>query len=370
MSKISGDKSFYHGKTAKTGVLLINLGTPEEPTKKSVRQFLKQFLSDGRVIEIPKAIWMPILYAFILPKRPAASAENYKKVWMHEGSPLMHYSKRQQQLLQREMESRFKGPIHVELAMRYGNPSIDSALEKLQEKGARRILVLPMYPQYSATTTATSLDTIYNFYKKKRWIPELRFINQYHDYQPYIDALAKSVKSQWNKTGQPDLLMMSFHGLPKRNLELGDPYFCHCHKTGRLLADKLGLKEEQWRVTFQSLFGKAEWVKPYTDQTLKSLPEEGIKSVDVICPGFPADCLETLEEINMENRGYFTEAGGEKYNYIPALNDDPDHILALADLIQLHTQGWAETDTNWHANTVEKENQISQQQAKSKGAKI
>lgn len=370
MAKVSGDKTFYHGKSELTGVLLVNLGTPEKPSKAAVRQFLKQFLSDGRVIEIPKFVWWFILYGFILPRRPAATAENYKKVWMEEGSPLMHYSKRQQVLLQKEMESRFKGPVHIELAMRYGDPSIENGLEKLQEKGARRILILPMYPQYSATTTATSLDTIYDFYKKKRWIPELRFINQYHDYQPYIDALAKSVEAHWKVNKQPDLLMMSFHGLPKRNLELGDPYFCHCHKTGRLLAEKLGLKDDQWRVTFQSLFGKAEWVKPYTDQTLQSLPKEGVKSVDVICPGFPADCLETLEEINMENREYFIEAGGEQYNYIPALNDDPIHIHALADLIQLHTQGWTETSKDWQASEAEKNSQISQQQAKAKGAKI
>ena len=370
MTKVKSDKTFFHGKSESTGVLLVNLGTPAEPTKSSVKQFLKQFLSDPRVIEIPRLIWLPILYAFILTKRPAASAENYKKVWMEEGSPLMVYSLRQQKLLQKEMETRFNGPVHIQLAMRYGEPSIESGLKALQEKGARRVLILPLYPQYSATTTATSFDTVYKFYMGRRWIPELRFIAQYHDFPAYIDTLAKSVKAHWKTNGRSEVLLMSFHGLPKRNLELGDPYFCHCHKTGRLLAEKLGLKNEQWRLSFQSLFGKAEWVKPYTDKTLMALPGEGVKSVDVICPGFPSDCIETLEEMNIENREYFMEAGGESYHYIPALNDDPDHIFALADLIQLHTQGWTETSPEWKASAAEKQCEISKQNALEKGAKI
>ena len=368
MAKVTGDKSFFHGKAESIGVLLVNLGTPDEPTTSSVRKYLAQFLSDPRVIEIPRPIWLFILYAFVLPKRPAKSAENYKKVWLDEGSPLLHYSKRQASLLQQEMHSRLNGPVHVELAMRYGKPDIESGLNALQEKGIRRLLVLPLYPQYSATTTATSFDAINKVLSTWRWIPEIRHIMQYHDEPSYIDALAESVKNHWKQSGQSDVLLMSFHGLPKRNLDLGDPYFCQCHKTGRLLADKLELEDGQWRLTFQSRFGKAEWLKPYTEATLKSLPEKGVKSVDIMCPGFPADCLETLEEINMENREYFIEAGGEDYHYIPALNDDVSHIHVLANLVQKHTQGWKEAEPNWSAHTEEKENKLSAQRAKAKGA--
>lgn len=370
MAKVKGDKSFFHGKAESIGVLLVNLGTPDEPTTKSVRKYLAQFLSDSRVVEIPRPIWLFILYAFILPKRPAKSAENYKKVWMDEGSPLLHYSKRQATLLQQEIESRLNGPVHIELAMRYGNPDIKSGLKSLQEKGIRRLLILPLYPQYSATTTATSFDAVNKELSTWRWIPEVRHIMQYHDDPSYIEALAESVQKHWKQNGQSDVLLMSFHGLPKRNLDLGDPYFCHCHKTGRLLADKLGLKDKQWRLTFQSRFGKAEWLKPYTDKTLMELPKEGIKSIDVMCPGFPSDCLETLEEINMENREYFLEAGGDSYHYIPALNDDPSHIHVLANLVQQHTKGWKEADPKWSSHQQEIDNKESAELAKNQGAKL
>ncbi len=371
MPKIKGDKTFFHGKSESIGVLLINLGTPEEPTTKSVRKYLRQFLSDSRVVEIPRLIWLPILYGLVLPKRPAKSAENYKKVWSDEqGSPLLHYSKRQKKLLQNEMKSRFKGSVHVELAMRYGKPDIASGLIKLQEKGAHRLLVLPLYPQYSATTTATSFDEVSKVLRGWRWIPEFRFISQYHDHPSYIKALAESVKDNWKNNPRGDILLMSFHGLPKRNLELGDPYYCHCQKTGRLLAEKLELTDEQWKLTFQSRFGKAEWLKPYTDKTLKALPEQGIKSVDVICPGFPADCLETLEEIEGENCEYFMEAGGEQFRYIPALNDHPSHIQTLADIIQQHTQGWMEAESSWNATEIESLSKLTQARAKNKGAKV
>ncbi|MEH6457820.1 MAG: ferrochelatase [Cocleimonas sp.] len=370
MAKVKSDKTFFHGKAPITGVLLTNLGTPAEATPPAVRKFLKQFLSDGRVIEIPKIIWWIILNAFILPKRPKESAANYAKVWMDEGSPLMHYSQQQQKLLQKEMQVRFNGPVHIELAMRYGDPSIESALDALQAKGARRILILPLYPQYSATTTATTFDSVYKHYMGKRWIPELRFVGQYHDDPSYINSIAKSIETYWKKNGKNDVLLMSFHGLPERNVELGDPYSCHCHKTGRLIAEKLGLEESQWRLTFQSRFGKAEWVKPYTDKTLMGLPGEGVKTIDVVCPGFPSDCVETLEEMNMENREYFMEAGGEKYHLIPCMNDHPDHIQALADLVQLHTQGWTETATDWTVAEAEKQCGISKQRALEKGAKM
>jgi len=367
--KVKGDKTFFHGKSESTGVLLVNLGTPNEPTTSAVRKYLAQFLSDSRVIEIPRPIWLAILYGFILPKRPPVIVEKYKEIWMDEGSPLLHYSTRQAKLIQQEIESRFKGPVFVEPAMRYGEPSIESGLKALQEKGAHRILVLPLYPQYSATTTATGFDEVARVLRSWRWIPELRFVGQYHDHPAYIDALASSIKEHWKTNGQRDVLLMSFHGLPKRNLDLGDPYFCHCQKTGRLLAEKLQLKDDQWRLTFQSRFGKAEWLQPYTDKTLMGLPNEGVKNIDVICPGFPSDCLETLEEINIENREYFMQAGGESFNYIPALNDSQEHIKALADIVQLHTQGWVETNSDWDNSTVEKQNELTQQRAKAKGSK-
>lgn len=370
VAKVKGDKTFFHGKSESVGVLLVNLGTPEELTTTAVRKYLRQFLSDSRVIEIPRPIWLAILYGFILPKRPPVLVEKYKTIWMDEGSPLLHYSKRQAKLIQQEMESRFKGPVIIEPAMRYGKPSIESGLKALQEKGSRRILVLPLYPQYSATTTATGFDEVTKVLRSWRWVPELRFVGQYHDHPSYIEALASSVKEHWKTNGQSDVLLMSFHGLPKRNLDLGDPYFCHCQKTGRLLAEKLELQDDRWRLTFQSRFGKAEWLQPYTDKTLMTLPNEGVKTVDVICPGFPSDCLETLEEINIENREYFMEAGGEDYHYIPALNDNQEHIKALADIVQQHTQGWIETNSDWDNASIEKQNELIQQWAKSKGSKL
>ena len=370
VAKVKGDKTFFHGKSESVGVLLVNLGTPEELTTKAVRKYLGQFLSDSRVIEIPRLIWLAILYGFILPRRPPVLVEKYKTIWMDEGSPLLHYSNRQAKLIQQEMESRFKGPVIIEPAMRYGKPSIESGLKALQEKGSRRILILPLYPQYSATTTATGFDEVTKVLRSWRWVPELRFVGQYHDHPSYIEALASSVKEHWKTNGQSDVLLMSFHGLPKRNLDLGDPYFCHCQKTGRLLAEKLELKDDRWRLTFQSRFGKAEWLQPYTDKTLMALPNEGVKTVDVICPGFPSDCLETLEEINIENREYFMEAGGEDYHYIPALNDNQEHIKALADIVQQHTQGWTETNSDWDNASIEKQNELIQQRAKSMGSKL
>ena len=365
MPRFQGEKAYIHGTPECTGILLVNLGTPDEPKRASLRRYLGEFLSDKRVVEIPRLVWLPILYGLILTRRPSKSAELYKSIWMPEGSPLMVYSIQQQEALQKEMAIRFRGPVKIELAMRYGKPSIKDGLNSLKKQGARRILVFPLYPQYSATTTATTYDKVFNILKKWRWIPELRFVGQYHDEQSYIEALARSVESHWKENERGDCLLMSFHGLPKRNLQLGDPYFCQCHKTGRLLARRLNLKDNEWQLTFQSRFGKAEWLQPYTDQTLQSLPDQGIKKLDVICPGFPADCLETLEEIGVENRDYFLKAGGESYQYIPALNASKDHIHALADVIQKHTQGWAETSPNWH----ETQAGIIQERAKQKGAK-
>ncbi len=370
MRRYSGEDGFFHGKEEATGILLINLGTPKATTTSAVRNYLRQFLSDPRVVEIPRLIWLPILYAFILPRRPAISAKLYQAVWTDEGSPLLLFSQKQQSAIQQEMQSRFKGKVIVELGMRYGEPSIEAALESLKNQGVRRLLVLPLYPQYSATTTATSYDAVNRVLSRWRWIPEMRFVAQYHDHPSYIDALVRSVKNHWEKNLRGELLLMSFHGLPKRNLDLGDPYYCHCQKTARLLAKKLGLKQDQYLVSFQSRFGKAEWIKPYTDKTLKELPRKGIKKIDVICPGFAADCLETLEEVKIQNREIFMQSGGETYRYIAALNHSIDHIHALSDIIQEHTQGWAETSSNWYQANIDKCNKAIQQRAKDKGANL
>jgi ferrochelatase len=369
MSRFLNEKDYFHGKSECTGILLVNLGTPDAPDAPSLRRYLKEFLSDQRVVEIPRVFWYPILYGIILNKRPAASAAKYQKVWTENGSPLMDISLQQQKALQKEIDIRFDGPVKIELAMRYGKPSIQSGLLKLKEAGARRILILPLYPQYCAATNATTFDKVFDELKRWRWMPELRLVNHYHDHPGYIEALASSVLEHWEKYPRGELLLMSFHGIPKRSLTLGDPYHCECHKTARLLAEALNLKPHEWRVTFQSRFGKAEWLQPYTDKTLQALPGEGIKQVDVICPGFAADCLETLEEIQVENREYFQHAGGENYHYIPALNANTKHIHALADIIQQHTQGWAETSPEWRETTQQKHAELTLQRATDMGAK-
>ncbi|EIJ35774.1 ferrochelatase [Thiothrix nivea] len=369
MNRFLNEKDYFHGKAECTGVLLVNLGTPDAPDKPSLRRYLREFLSDPRVVEIPRLAWYPILYGIILNKRPAASAAKYKEVWTENGSPLMAISLQQQKALQKELDIRFEGPVKIELAMRYGNPSIPSALRKLKEAGARRILILPLYPQYCAATNATTFDKVFDELKRWRWMAELRLVNHYHDHPSYISALADSVLQHWEKHPRGQLLVMSFHGIPKRNLTLGDPYHCECHKTARLLAQELNLKPKEYRVTFQSRFGKAEWLQPYTDKTMQALPGEGIKNVDVICPGFAADCLETLEEIQQENHEYFQHAGGENYHYIPALNANGKHIQALADIIQQHTQGWPETSPGWTEAAQQKRAEKTLQRAIDKGAK-
>lgn len=369
MSRFINEQDYFHGKSECTGVLLVNLGTPDAPDAPSLRRYLKEFLSDPRVVEIPRIIWNVILYGIILNTRPAKSAAKYRSVWTENGSPLMHISLQQQKALQKAMDTRFNGPVKIELAMRYGNPSIASGLLKLKAAGARRLLILPLYPQYCAATNATSFDKVFDELKRWRWVPELRLVNHYHDHPGYIEALASSVLEHWEQHPRGQQLIMSFHGIPKRNLMLGDPYHCECYKTARLLAEALNLKAHEWRVTFQSRFGKAEWLQPYTDKTLQALPAEGIKNVDIICPGFAADCLETLEEIQQENREYFQHAGGENYHYIPALNANSKHIHALADIIQQHTQGWAETSAHWSEATQQQSAERTLQYASARGAK-
>lgn len=327
-------------KRVRTGILLTNLGTPDAPTKEALKVYLKEFLWDPRVVEMPRWKWWLILNGIILNTRPAKSAEAYKSVWTEKGSPLMLHSLDQQAGLQKALSEQAGDDVYVELAMRYGNPSIASGLQKLRAMGCTRILVFPLYPQYSATTTGSTFDAVADELKQWRRVPAIRMVDSYHDHPAYIDALAASVRRHWDEHGKPDRLLMSFHGIPQRYFDGGDPYPCLCRKTGRLLADELNLEEGEWLVSYQSRFGKEPWVMPYTDETLKSWGADGLGRVDVICPGFSSDCLETIEEIGEENRGYFMEAGGKAFHYIPALNADEEHVKALAEIVSAHLSGW------------------------------
>lgn len=339
---------FKHEQKDKVGVLITNLGTPDAPTAKALRPYLKQFLSDPRVIEIPRLLWWCILNLVILVIRPPRSAHAYKSVWTEQGSPLALYTQKQaeklKEKLQRSLPPQHSEKVELQWAMRYGNPSIGAAIQSMMDKGVRKLIVLPLYPQYSATTTASTFDAIAEDFTQRRWMPELRFLTSYHDRPEYITALADSIKQYRDAHGKADKLLFSFHGIPQRYLHNGDPYHCQCHKTARLVAEHLQLTQEDYLVSFQSRVGREEWLKPYTDETIKSLPSEGIKSLQVICPGFSADCLETLEEIEVENREYFMTSGGEKFEYIPALNDSNAHIDCLANIITENLDGWMKNE--------------------------
>ena len=323
-----------------TGVLLTNLGTPDAPTKEALVRYLGEFLWDPRVVEKSRLIWWPALHGVILRIRPRKAAKAYAKVWTEDGSPLLAISKRQAVALQQALEQRSAGRFKVELAMRYGNPSIRAGLEALKRANAQRVLVLPLYPQYSATTTASTVDAVSDVFKSWRVIPELRTVNGYWHEPGYIEALAQSIRRHWDTHGQAEKLLFSFHGLPQRYVEAGDPYQGQCQCTANLVAAELQLRADQWQVAFQSRFGPEQWLQPYTDETLRTWGGQGLKSVDVLSPGFSADCLETLEEIDQENREIFQHAGGGEYRYIAALNDDAAHIAFLSDLVHRQTQGW------------------------------
>src|SRR5574343_941126 len=331
-----------HGQPATTAVVLVNLGTPDAADTPSLRRYLKQFLSDQRVVEISRLLWWPILNGIILNTRPKKSAAKYATVWLPEGSPLRVHTERQAKLL-KGLLGELGHLLTVNWAMRYVSPSLADVLDRLKADGARRILVVPMYPQYAASTTATVVDDAARWLLQTRNQPEMRFVRNFHDHAGYLAALEQSVRKHWQTTGPlgtNDRLLISFHGLPKRSLDLGDPYFCECQKTGRLLAETLGLQQGQYRVCFQSRFGKAEWLQPYTAPTLEEWGREGVERVDVICPGFVADCLETLEEIALEGRHDFLAAGGKDYHYIPALNEDSAWIDSLTHLAERHLAGW------------------------------
>jgi ferrochelatase len=295
-------------------------------------------------------------------------ARLYQSIWREDGSPLLSFARQVGRSLQEELDTR-GGPIKVSLGMRYGPPSIEDALEELRQAGVQRLLVFPLYPQYSGSTTGSTFDAVAGILSTWRWIPELRMITHYHDDPGYLQALVESIRRSWKEVGRGDRLLFSFHGLPKRYLLAGDPYHCHCHKTARLLAERLELEEGEWQVAFQSRFGREEWLKPYADHLLRDWAEAGVKRVDVLCPGFAVDCLETLEEIALRNKDLFLQAGGEEYHYIPALNDEPFHIRALADLVEQHTQGWSGAGLDWNRDAAVHTAEMSRQRAVALGAK-
>lgn len=333
---------YTHGTPLRSGVLLVNLGTPSAPTVRATRRFLRQFLSDPRVIEIPRPLWWFILNFFILPVRPFRTARIYQTVWQSDypenGSPLMVHTRKQQKALSEHFRQT-NPDIVCEVAMCYGEPSVETALGRLAGKNVQKLVILPLYPQYSASTAAAAHDAFARAASSLRWLPAYIFVSHYCDDDGYINACASQISVYREKHGAGDQLLLSFHGLPQRTLEAGDPYHCQCHKTARLIAERLQLDDSQWQLAFQSRFGAAEWLRPYTDQTLIDLAKAD-KSVDVFCPGFAADCIETLEEINIENRNNYIEAGGRQFRYIPALNDTAAHIQCLADIVLRHGRAW------------------------------
>jgi ferrochelatase len=314
------------------GLLLVNLGTPDAPTAGAVRRYLREFLSDPRVVQLPRIVWLPILYFLVLPFRPSKSAHKYASIWKPEGSPLRVYHERQAQLLRGYLGQKLGRQVPVVAAMRYGNPSIAAGLEELRQAGCDRLLAIPMYPQYSQSTTASTEDALVKALKRWRPAPTLKVVKDFHDHTAYVKAVAKNVNDYWMKTGRPDRLVMSFHGIPKKVSDAGDPYAAQCRESARLIATELGWNDGRTIVTFQSRFGAAEWLQPYTDATLKQLGRDGVGRVDVVCPGFAADCLETLEEIAQLGREQFLGAGGKEFHYIPSTNDTPAWMTALSIL--------------------------------------
>ena len=340
--RFAPEPGFTHGTAPQTAVLLCNLGTPEAPTPTALRRYLAEFLSDPRVVEIPRVLWWLILHGVILRIRPARSARKYASIWMPEGSPLKVWTERQATMLGGYLGQRGHRVV-VRAAMRYGSPSIAGVLDGLKAEGVTRVLVLPLYPQYSAPTTASIVDAVGSWARRVRALPELRFVGHYHDDPGYIEALARRVTDHWQVHGRAARLVLSFHGVPRRTLILGDPYHCECRKTARLLAHRIGFTDEQVVVTFQSRFGRAEWLQPYTEPTLVGMAREGIDRIDVMCPGFTSDCLETLEEIGQEVRDAYLGAGGKTFHLLPCLNDQHEWIVALAELAARHLQGWDTT---------------------------
>tara|TARA_Y100001960_G_scaffold332178_1_gene431753 strand:- start:1014 stop:2099 length:1086 start_codon:yes stop_codon:yes gene_type:complete len=337
---MSSETIYQHGSSSKTGILLINLGTPDAPTPKALKPYLKEFLSNSRVIEIPRWIWWTILNFIILNIRPKKSAEKYSIIWTKEGSPLKIHTERQAELLLSLIKERTKPAPLIEYAMSIGNPSISETIIRMKQQNCERILVLPLYPQYAASSTGAAFDSVFNQLKKMRDIPAIRTVKHYHDHPAYINALAQNVRDYWLENGEPDKLIISFHGVPRFSLDKGDPYHCECQKTGRLLAETLNLDKEKFQICFQSRFGRTEWLRPYTAEILEQLGTQNTGRVDVICPGFVSDCLETLEEIAIEGKTTFIQAGGKEFHYIPCLNERDDWIHALTDIALNNLEGW------------------------------
>jgi ferrochelatase len=350
--KYQGSPNFDHAQQGRIGVLLTNLGTPQAPQKSALRTYLKQFLSDPRVVEIPRVLWWLILNGIILNLRPARSAAAYRTVWTEEGSPLLVHTRRQSKGVETKLAQSLGERVVVEYAMRYGEPSIHGALQSMIDRGVRQLLVLPLYPQYSGPTVGSTFDAIASDFVQRRWIPELQLITSYHDHPGYIRAVADGIRAHWDQHGRAEKLIFSYHGLPQRYLNEGDPYHCQCHKTTRLVAQELDLPEGQYLCSFQSRFGREEWLKPYTDETLRQLPGSGVRSVQIVCPGFSADCLETIEEIGVENREYFMEAGGERYEYIPCLNEGEAHTDFIAKLVTERIGFWLDQPPNAPADSA------------------
>ena len=361
MNYYNQEPNYEHGDPQKIGVILANLGTPDKPNSIALRKYLSQFLIDRRVIEIPRFIWCWILYLIILVFRPAASAKKYKQIWTSKGSPLLVNAQAQSKLLNQYLSKKIKQPLEISLAMSYGNPSMKKAFNELKTKNCTKIILFPLYPQYAASSSASAMDSLWRILLKTRNGPEIRTIRHYHDHPAYINALKISVLNFWKKKGKPSKLIMSFHGIPKKSLYQGDPYHCECHKTGRLLAEALNLKESEYKICFQSRFGKAEWLKPYFSEIITDLGKQKIKNIHVICPGFSSDCLETLEEINIEGKSIFLDNGGKNYNYIPALNTNPDWIKAMGEILNSNLQGWIDQD--WSLVKQQKKSALTKKQA-------
>jgi protoporphyrin/coproporphyrin ferrochelatase len=356
-----------HGSIPRTGVLLVNLGTPAAPTAGALRPYLRQFLSDPRVVEIPRPLWWPILHGVILNTRPRKSAGKYAKIWTTEGSPLKVHTERQARLLRGYLGERTKAPVEVEWAMRYGSPGVAEKLRVLRELGCDRLLVIPLYPQYAASATASAYDAVGAAMSRMRNVPALRVLKDFHDHPAYIQALAQNVRDYWTTNGRPDRLVMSFHGVPRFTLSRGDPYHCECQKTARLLAEALSLKPDQYLLTFQSRFGRAAWLQPYTIDAMVQLGKRKLRRVDVVCPGFVSDCLETLEEIAIENKAAFVRAGGGEFHYIPCLNERDGWIRALTDITLENLRGWVSVD--WDGPAASRAAEVSRQRALAMGAR-
>jgi len=350
--RFAAEPPYKHGQAAKTAILYCNLGTPDAPTASALRRYLAEFLSDARVVEIPRLLWLAILHGIILRVRPAKSAHKYASIWTSEGSPLKVWTQRQAQALQAKFDA---AHVQVCFAMRYGSDAIPQVLDELKAQGVNRVLVLPAYPQYSATTTASVFDAVYHWGLRTRQLPEFRFVNHYHDHPGYIRALAAKIQAHWAVHGRSEQLVMSFHGVPARTLQLGDPYHCECHKTARLLGEALGLSKDEYKVCFQSRFGKAKWLEPYTEPTVRELARQGCRSIQIVCPGFVSDCLETLEEIALEVKAAFLEEGGEQFHYIECINDSPVWINAMHSLTMTHMSGWPLEPANHAVNAVSRQ---------------